>query len=366
MANDMGTPEVKATLGLLEIVNTLDFVGDERSFAGGLQPMAILAAESYDPHAARLLQANQQAVRDYETINAGHGTPSLENTNTLKSTCNTHYIAHDVSDLIHSVGCLATVCNTFLTRDQPMAIYVTKFYRQLLKMTRQFQKTLAMIDVGHMHFQRLIQDDMRTYFTKMRHDSSAPLPTWEKLLPDIAKGRTEWFPSDVVWPHHVYLGPVPSSRPLVPPIQGRLVVPTPVASRGSAAGRGQGGTDSSSASTATGRGNGRNSGSSVVSGLTAGTPRTRNFVRAPAAHLVPAITLWGASNPGPLLTLINERRASHELEPPVRDDGAGQHCLAYHIRGACSSDCGRAYDHGPHTAAESAALLNYCNPRPQA
>ena len=61
---------------------------------------------------------------------------------------------------------------------------------------------------------------------------------------------------------------------------------------------------------------------------------------------------------------ICEGTTSEMVESKVKQNGksCGPMCLAYHVRGNCSENCGKAYDHVPYTDAEyqASGLIEWC------
>lgn len=82
------------------------------------------------------------------------------------------------------------------------------------------------------------------------------------------------------------------------------------------------------------------------------------------------ITLFGSFNDLTVVTCqalkkrIREGNTPEVVESKVTRNGrsCGPMCLAYHVRGNCSENCGKAYDHVPYTDAEyqASGLIEWC------
>jgi len=82
------------------------------------------------------------------------------------------------------------------------------------------------------------------------------------------------------------------------------------------------------------------------------------------------VTLFGTFNDRTGVTCrainrrIREGTTSEMVDSKVKLNGksCGPMCLAYHVRGNCSENCGKAYDHVPYTDAEyqASGLIEWC------
>ena len=156
------------------------------------------------------------------------------------------------------------------------------------------------------------------------------LPDFEEIFDSIEEKKQSWIPTLPEY-YKVYLKP----RPMVTPPPGQGAAP-------------QGSSDNDTVSTVTRTSSSR--------GTTQGSQKQERITNpAPSVVFEP---IKG------LITSKTLRQALDKMmdEPPpkvTREGTPVQMCLLYHLKGACSSNCQRHADHGPHSEAEDTELFKW-------